>query len=55
MIKKKHIIFYAVDIHESYEISGRFMEVIGKTVSVNPGSEYGQKDCERDKRSSQVG
>ncbi|PKP59040.1 MAG: hypothetical protein CVT88_03515 [Candidatus Altiarchaeales archaeon HGW-Altiarchaeales-1] len=26
--------------HESYEISGQFMEVIGKTVSVNPGSEY---------------
>lgn len=26
--------------HESFEISGQFMEVIGKTISINPGSEY---------------
>ncbi len=26
--------------HESYEITGQFKEVVGKTVSINPGSEY---------------
>ncbi|MBU2564656.1 MAG: metallophosphoesterase [Candidatus Thermoplasmatota archaeon] len=26
--------------HESFEISGQFNEVIGKTISINPGSEY---------------
>ncbi len=26
--------------HESFEISGQFKEVIGKTISINPGSEY---------------
>jgi len=26
--------------HESFEITGQFKEVIGKTISINPGSEY---------------
>ena len=26
--------------HESFEISGQFKEVIGKTISINPGSDY---------------
>ncbi|MBA3044358.1 hypothetical protein FP804_04405, partial [archaeon] len=26
--------------HESFEITGQFNEVIGKTISINPGSEY---------------
>jgi len=27
-------------IHESYEVTGKFMEKIGKTICVNPGSEH---------------
>ena len=26
--------------HESFEVSGQFKEAIGKTISINPGSEY---------------
>jgi len=29
--------------HESFELSGKFMEIIGKTISINPGSEHQKK------------
>jgi Icc-related predicted phosphoesterase len=38
--KKQPLLTLHGHAHESFEISGQFMEIMGKTIAINPGSEY---------------